>query len=85
MKKILKRVISILIAVSVFVCTMPVSALTSGDFTYEVVNDEAVITSYNGSATNVTVPATIDGYSVYGIGDSAFKDKINIEKIIKGE
>lgn len=81
MKKILKRVISILIAVSVFVCTMPVSALTSGNFTYEVVNDEAVITSYNGSATNVTVPATIDGYSVYGIGDSAFKDNINIEKI----
>ena len=60
---------------------MPVSALTSGNFTYEVVNDEAVITSYNGSATNVTVPATIDGYSVYGIGDSAFKDNINIEKI----
>ncbi len=81
MKKVVKNILSIIIAVSIFVCTMPVSALTSGNFTYEVVNDEAVITSYNGSATNVTVPETIDGYSVYGIGDSAFKDNINIEKI----
>ncbi len=81
MKKIIKNVLSILIAVSVFVCTMPVSALTNGDFTYEIINGEAVITKYNGTATEVTVPATIDGYTVYGIGDSAFKDNTKITTV----
>lgn len=81
MKKLLKNTLSIIIVVSLFVCTVSVSALTSGNFDYDLVDGEAVITSYNGSATNVTVPAAIDGYSVYGIGDSAFKGNTNIEKI----
>ncbi len=78
MKKIVKNILSILIAISVFVCTIPVSALTSGDFTYEIINGEAVITKYNGIATEVAVPATIDGHTVYGIGESAFKDNTAI-------
>lgn len=81
MKKILKSVISILIAISVFVCTTPVTALTSGNFTYEIVNDEAVITAYNGTETQVTIPAQIDGYTVFGIGESAFKDNTEITSI----
>ncbi len=81
MKNILKSMLSVLMAVSIFVCTIPVSALTSGNFTYEIVNGEALITSYNGTATQVTVPATIDGYSVYGVGDSAFKDNAKITKV----
>ena len=74
MKKIVKNIISILIAISVFVCTIPVNALTNGAFDYEIINGEAVITKYNGTATEVTIPATIDGYAVFGIGESAFKD-----------
>lgn len=85
MKKLLKKVISILIAVSVFLCTIPVTALTSGDFTYELVNGEAVITAYNGTATEVTVPAELDGYSVYGIGDSAFKGNTQITSVTISE
>lgn len=81
MKKIVRNILSILIAISVFVCTIPVSALTSGDFTYEIINGEAVITKYNGSATEVTVPATIDGNTVYGIDESAFKDNTEITKV----
>lgn len=81
MKKIVKNMLSILIAISVFVCTIPVSALTSGNFDYEIINGEAVITKYNGSATEVTVPATIDGYTVFGIGESAFKDNTAITAV----
>lgn len=81
MKRIARNILSVLIAISVFVCTIPVSALSSGDFTYEIINGEAVITKYNGSATEVTVPATIDGHTVYGIGESAFKDNTEITKV----
>ena len=81
MKKIVKNILSILIATSVFVCTIPVNALSSGDFDYEIINGEAVITKYNGTATQVSVPATIDGYSVNGIGESAFKDNTAITAV----
>ncbi len=81
MRNIFKIVLSVIIAVSVFICTIPVTALTNGDFTYEMFNGEAIITSYSGTATNVTVPAEIDGYTVYGIGDSAFKDNTTITSV----
>ena len=81
MKRIMKKVISFLIAISVFVCAMPVSALTSGSFVYEVVDGEAVITAYKGTATSVTIPATIGGYTVYGVGESAFKGNTKITSI----
>ncbi len=81
MKKLLKNFTVIIIAVSLFVCALPVTALTSGDFTYEVLNGEAVITAYNGASTDVTVPAEIDGYTVYGIGEAAFKDNTTISTV----
>ena len=81
MKKIVKNILSILIATSVFVCTIPVNALSSGDFDYEIINGEAVITKYNGTATQVSVPATIDGYTVFGIDESAFKDNTAITAV----
>lgn len=81
MKKILKSVISVLIAISVFICTIPVTALTSGDFIYEIVNGDAVITAYNGIETEVTVPAEIDGYTVYGVGESAFKNNTKVTTV----
>ena len=44
-------------------------------FTYEVKNGTATLTSYIGTATEVTVPSEIDGYAVTALGDSLFKDK----------
>ena len=43
---------------------------TSGDWTYRIVRGEAVLCTYNGTATEVTVPATIDGLRVaeFGLG-----------------
>ncbi|MBO5776148.1 MAG: leucine-rich repeat protein, partial [Clostridia bacterium] len=50
--------------------------VVSGDYQYIVRNDKAVLTDYFGSATEVIVPSTIDGYAVIGLlktfkGDSA--------------
>ena len=43
---------------------------TSGDFTYEVdtTTNEARITKYSGSNTTLTIPSTIAGYKVTGVG-----------------
>ena len=50
----------------------PVSAdeeiITSGDWTYRAYGEEAVLCSYNGTATEITVPATIDGLPVTELG-----------------
>lgn len=46
---------------------------TSGDYEYILLEDGTVeITKYTGNDTEVTVPETLDGYSVTGIGDDAF-------------
>ena len=53
--------------------TMAVGAETSGDFEYEILYDGTVeITDYNGSATNLTIPSTIDGKQVTSIGNGCF-------------
>jgi len=49
-----------------------VSAETYGDLTYTVSNGEVTITDCSTSATSVTIPAEIDGYSVSVIGDDSF-------------
>ncbi len=57
-------------------------------YNYEL-NDqnEATITKYNGNAWSVNIPKQIDGYTVVGIGDSAFRDKgvgyVNIPDAVK--
>ena len=38
----------------------------------------ATITEYNGNARSLSVPKTIDGYTVVGIGSSAFKGNTNL-------
>ena len=54
--------------------TQPPDQSTSqaAHFTYTVVSGKAVITEYHGSDTEVTVPASLDGYPVTAIGDRAF-------------
>ena len=43
-------------------------------FTYEVKGGTATLTSYTGTATDVIVPAEVDGYAVTALGDNLFKD-----------
>lgn len=46
---------------------------TNGDFEYTVLDDgTASITGYNGSATELEIPSTLDGYKVTSIDECAF-------------
>lgn len=50
-------------------------AATEGAFDYTVNNEKATLTAYNGTDAAVTVPATLGGYPVTGIGKKAFAAK----------
>ena len=54
---------------------------TEGDYTYTVADGVATITKYTGSATTLTIPETLGGYEVQGIGSSAVSDNTKIQKI----
>ena len=55
---------------------------TSGDYKYSLdENDNAVITKYNGSGTELCIPDDLDGHRVTGIGDRAFEYKRSIAAV----
>ena len=56
------------------IVVVPVGAETSGDWQYTVSNNEATITRYTGTATDVVIPGEIDGYTVTGIAEWAFEE-----------
>jgi hypothetical protein len=51
-------------------------------FHYRVENGHATITGYEGSATLVEIPATLDGYSVKKIGERAFEGNTALAAIV---
>ena len=54
------------------------SYCSSSDFTYKLdSNNYATITSYKGSNNTITIPSTIDGYTVKKISDHAFDENRN--------
>ncbi len=85
MNNVLKQFTAWLCAAVLLLAMLPtvaVSAATVGDFTYEVLGDgTAEITHYTGSATAVTVPATVGGYTVTAIGDYAFYHCLSLESV----
>ncbi|AFA49425.1 leucine-rich repeat protein [Acetobacterium woodii] len=54
---------------------------TSGDYSYDVDDNEAIITSYTGTDADVTIPTSLDGKTVVKIGAGAFKDCTTIETL----
>ena len=51
-------------------------------FQYELLEDGTVmLTGYTGTASDVTVPAVIDGHAVYGIASGTFQEKENVQTI----
>ena len=53
----------------------------SGQWTYTISNGNATITAYSGTATSITIPNTLDGYRVTGIGASVFADRTTLSSI----
>ena len=76
----MKKLLSVLLVTALVLAALPLTALptlaaTSGDFTYEVISETdktCEITDYTGSATALTIPSELDGYTVTSIGRSAF-------------
>ena len=57
-------------------------ATADGSFTYTVLSDgTAMIDAYTGDATEVTVPAEIDGYTVSRVDDSAFSGNADVTAV----
>lgn len=47
--------------------------MVSGDYKFTVSGRTATITGYTGSASNISLPQTLNGYMVTTIGDGAFQ------------
>ena len=57
--------------------------LTDGDYQYEVLDDGTVmITDYTGNATELEIPAKIDGMDVTVLGDESFMECKNLTSVI---
>lgn len=48
--------------------SVPTPTYTDGDWGYELSGSDATIVSYSGAGGNITIPATVGGYTVVGIG-----------------
>lgn len=86
MKLLSRKFLSLFLAVLTATALVPVTAISafaasSGDFEYQNYSGYATVTGYNGTATDVTIPATIDGYPVNKIKDRAFWGNESIESI----
>lgn len=66
----------ILLFALLMLCLLPLSvwAQTEGDFVYSVIDGQARITAYTGSAAELTIPDTLGGYPVTAIGYCAFRN-----------
>lgn len=54
------------------------NSYADSEFTYELdANNNAIITAYNGTEENLTIPSTIDGYNVKKIGTHAFDGRLS--------
>ena len=86
----MKKMISILLSVALFLSVFPVSVFAAGStnentesgYTYTVENGEATITGCDDSITgDVVLPDTLGGYPVRHIGDYAFTSCKNLTEI----
>ena len=77
-----KKSISLLLSILMIITSLPMMAVssfaadeTASDFEYDIFTENLIeITSYKGSATDLTIPSKIDGYTVAGLGSGAFED-----------
>ena len=94
MKKVVTLATTLILVIIMFMIgSISTSALTSGDFEYEILSAEDMtcrITKYKASGTEVVIPEKIDGYTVIEIGNHAFAMTYNpsankLERVEFGE
>lgn len=68
---VLSMIISLAVISSLFVNVHGVE-LVDGDFSYQVVNNQIIITDYSGTVNDLIIPDTIDNKPVTVIGSAAF-------------
>lgn len=79
MKKVISLTLALLVCISL--CVMNVSALEAEGFIYTEDDGKAVITGYEGSDTDLTIPATLGGLKVEEIADKAFYQNHDITSV----
>ena len=55
---------------------VPTPTYTDGDWGYDLDGDNAIIVSYSGSAGDITVPATVGGYTVKSLGKGGLNQNV---------
>ncbi len=58
-----------------------VDTITSGDYAYTLDGENATITSYSGSDTDVVIPSDLDGHTVANLGGGAFANSTGVVSI----
>ncbi len=82
-RKLTSIALALLMLISVFaVAPMTASAMKNGDYYYSVLDGgTAEITGYIGSATELTFPSELGGYTVTSIGECAFENSSSITSV----
>ena len=86
----MKKILSISLLAAIILATpgmvfLPISiafTATEGEYTYEIINGEAIITKCNWAHDEIEVPYILGGYPVTGIGDAAFRGRHNLTTIL---
>ena len=76
-----KRLLALLAVMVLVFSVSPVTALTSGDYTYEIENGQVTITGYTGKSQNLTIPTMIEKHRVRKIGRGAFSGNETIRNV----
>jgi hypothetical protein len=79
-KKTLLKIRSVCVTLLLFF-TLSSWAETDGEWEYSVSDGSAVTSKYNGTSEDVTVPATLGGYTVTKIGDCTFKGNTSLKTV----
>lgn len=83
LKKFLSIILSIFMLLSIIGGHDYVVNAATTDYEYDVLEDGTIeIVAYTGSEEQVTIPSTIKNKKVTSIGDEAFKDNEDLQKVI---
>ncbi len=76
----------VLLIIFALIYIFKVNSYATSEFTYTLdSNNNAIITGYNGTSSDIVIPSTIDGHNVKSIGKHAFDKNASLSKVTIGE